>query len=82
MKKENKKEKRERERERAKERERGGERKKGFPLLSKIYRDRAIGFCRSKRQSSSTRRELRMGTRIWGFRQTPKGRGFSYLGYF
>ena len=51
-------------------------------LLSKIYRDRAIGFHRSKRQSSSTRRELHVGTRIWGFRQTLRGREFSYSGYF
>ena len=32
-------------------------------LLSKIYGDRAIGFRRNKRQSSSTRRELRVGIR-------------------
>ena len=46
-------------------------------LLSKIYGDRTVGFRWSKMQSSSTRRELRVGTRIWGFRQTPRGRGFS-----
>ena len=33
-------------------------------LLSKIYEDRADGFRRSKRQSTSTRRELRVGIRI------------------
>ena len=33
-------------------------------LLSNIYEDQAIDFRRSKRQSSSTRRELRVGTRI------------------
>ena len=46
-------------------------------LLSKIYGDRTVGFHWSKRKSSSTRRELRVGTRIWGFRQTSRGRGFS-----
>ena len=46
-------------------------------LLSKIYGDWAVDFRRSKKQSSSTRRELRVGTRIWGFCQTPRGRGFS-----
>ena len=56
----------------------GEERKRSekLYLLSKIYGDRAIGFRWSKRQSSFTRRELRVGTRIWGFRQTPRGRGF------
>ena len=33
-------------------------------LLAKIYGDRAVGFRRSKRKISSTRRELRVGTRI------------------
>ena len=46
-------------------------------LLSRIYGDQAIGFRRSKRQSSSIRRELRVGTRIGDFRQIPRGRGFS-----
>ena len=36
-------------------------------FLFKIYGDRVVGFRRSKRQSSCTRRELRVGTRIWGF---------------
>ena len=38
--------------------------KRGFYLLSKIYGDRVIGFHRSKRQSRSTQRELRVGTKI------------------
>ena len=46
-------------------------------LLSRIYGDRVVDFRPSKRQSSSTRRELRVGTRIWGFHQTPRGMGFS-----
>ena len=33
-------------------------------LLSKIYGDRVVGFRQSKRQSSSTQLEVRVGTRI------------------
>ena len=51
-------------------------------LLSKIYGNRTSSFRRSKRQSSSTHRELRVGTKILTFRQTPRGREFSYLCYF
>ena len=46
-------------------------------LLSRYYRDRTVGPRRSKRQSWSTQRELRVGTKISGFRQTTRGRGFS-----
>ena len=46
-------------------------------VLYKIYGDRAVDFHWSKRQSSFMRRELRVGTRIRGFHQTPGGRGFS-----
>ena len=53
-----------------------------FFLLSKIYGNRIVGFRRSKRQSSSTHRELRVGTKILEFRQTPRDREFSYLCYF
>ena len=51
-------------------------------LLSKIYENRTLGFRRSKRQSQSTHRELHVGTKIMEFPQTPRGREFSYLGYF
>ena len=51
-------------------------------LLSKIYGNRTIGFHRNKRQSRSTHRELRVGTKILEFHQTSRGREFSYLGYF
>ena len=61
-------------RKRAKE----GNRSEKLYILSKIYGDRAIGFHWSKRQSSSIRRVLRVGIRIWGFRQTPRDRGFSH----
>ena len=46
-------------------------------LLFRFYGDRTVGFRRSKRQSSSTQRELRVGMRIRGFRKTPRGKGFS-----
>ena len=62
------------------ERERGEKYRE--KLLSKIDENRIVGFCRSKRQSRSTHRELSMGTKILEFRQTPQGREFSYLGYF
>ena len=45
-------------------------------LLSRFYGDWTVGFRQSKRKSSSTLRELCVGTRFWGFRQTPKVRGF------
>ena len=51
-------------------------------LLSKIYENWTVGFRQNKRQSSSTHRELRMGTKILEFRLTQRGREISYLGYF
>ena len=35
-----------------------------------------------KRQSGSTQRGLRVGTRFEEFQQTPRGRGFSLLGFY
>ena len=58
-------------REGGEEREREKEEKGFFSLLSKIYGNRTIGFYRSKRKSQSTHRELRVGTNILEFRQTP-----------
>ena len=58
------------------------EKKKGLSFFSKIYGNRVIGFHRSKRQSRSTHRELHVGTKILEFRQTPRGREFSYFDYF
>ena len=63
-----------------KEREKG--KKNIFSFLSKIYESRTVAFHQSKRQIQSTHRELRVGTKIFEFRQTPQGREFSYLGYF
>ena len=53
-----------------------------FSFLSQIYENRTVDFCRSRRQSWSTRRELRVGTNILVFRQTSRGRKFLYLCYF
>ena len=51
-------------------------------FLYQIYRNRIVDFCQSRRQSWSTRRELRVGTNILAFRQTSRGRKFPYLCYF
>ena len=51
-------------------------------LLSKIYGNHIVGFRRSKRQSWSTQRELRVGTKSLVFCQTSRSREFSYLCYF
>ena len=56
--------------------------KRGFSFISKIYGNRIVGFRQSKKQSRATHRELRVGTKILEFRQTSRGREFSYLGYF
>ena len=78
-KKEGKRNKRERRETNRRERERG---KKKVSLLYKIYGNRIVGFRRSKRQSQFTHRELRVGTKILEFCQTPRGREFFYLEYF
>ena len=69
-------ERKKRERKKKEEKKEEEKRSEKFHLLSRIHRDRTVGFCRSKRKSPSTRKELHVGTRIWGFRQTPRGRGF------
>ena len=51
-------------------------------FLSQIYGNWTIDFCRNRRQSWTTRRELHVGTKILAFRQTSRGRKFSYLCYF
>ena len=53
-------------------------RKEKLPILSSFPVGPTVGVRRSKRQSSSSWRELRVGTRIREFQQTPRGRGFSY----
>ena len=51
-------------------------------LLSRNTRDPTIGGLRDKKKNCSTRRGLRVGTRFREFIQTPRGRGFSLLGFY
>ena len=51
-------------------------------LLSKISRDPTVGSLRDKKENGSTWRGLRVGTRFMEFPQTPRGRGFSLLGFY
>ena len=50
-------------------------------LLSRIPRDPTVGGLRDEKQNCSTRRGLRVGTGFREFSQTPRGRGFSLLGF-
>ena len=47
-------------------------------LLSRFPSNQTVGSGQSKRQSWSMHRELRVGTKISGFHQTPRGMGFSH----
>ena len=51
-------------------------------FLSQIYENRIVDFYRSRWQSWTTGRELRIDTNILAFCQSLKGRKFSYLCYF
>ena len=51
-------------------------------LLSKNTGDPTVGSLRDKKENCSTRRGLRVGTRFRDFSQTPRGRGFSLLGFY
>ena len=57
------------------------EKKKSFSQHSD-GRSSMVGARRSAKKSRSTHRELRVGTKILEFRQTPLGREFSYLNFF
>ena len=50
-------------------------------LLSINTRDPTVDSLRDKRENCSTRRGLRVGTGFREFSQTPRGRGFSLLGF-
>ena len=50
-------------------------------FLSRISGDPTVGDLRGKKESCSTRKGLRVGTRFKEFRQTPRGRGFSLFGF-
>ena len=43
--------------------------------------DPIVGSLQDKKESCSTRRGLRLGTRFRDFPQTPRGRDFSLLGF-
>ena len=51
-------------------------------LLSRNTGDPTVGSLRDKKENCFTRRELRVGTRFREFSQTPRGRGFSLLGFY
>ena len=51
-------------------------------LLSKISGDLTVGSLWNKKGSCSTRRGLRVSTIFREFSQTPRGRGFSLLGFY
>ena len=51
-------------------------------LLSRNTRDPIVGSLRDKKESCSTRRGLRVGTRFKEFPQTLRGMIFSLLGFY
>ena len=51
-------------------------------LLSKTLGDPTVGGFRDKKGGCSTRRGLRVGIGFREFPQTPRGRGFSLLGFY
>ena len=51
-------------------------------LLSKLSDDPTVGSLRDKNESYSTRRGLHVGTGFREFPHTPRGRGFSLLGFY
>ena len=55
------------------------ERESSFSLE---IRDPTVGSLRDKKESCSTRKGLHVGTRFREFPQTPRGRGFSLLGFY
>ena len=51
-------------------------------LLSRNTGDPTIGSLQDKKENCSTRRGLRVGTEFREFSKTPRGRGFSLLGFY
>ena len=51
-------------------------------LHSRNTGDPTVDSLRDKKERCSMRRGLRMGTRFREFPQTPRGRGFSLLGFY
>ena len=56
--------------------------KKKVLLLFKIYRNRTVGFGRSKKKSRSTHRELRVGYQNLGVSSKSMGKNFSTRNIF
>ena len=52
------------------------------PLLFRNTGDSIVGSLRDKKDNCSTRSGLRVGTGFVSFRQTPRGSGFSLLGFY
>ena len=50
-------------------------------LLSRFSANPTVGGLQDKKENCSTRRGLRVGIRLREFPQTPRGRGFSLLGF-
>ena len=61
---------------RARERKGKEKKKRDFPGVP------TVGARQSENKSRSTHRELRVGTKIFKFRQAPQGREFFYFNYF
>ena len=61
---------------------RGFKRERERALFSINTRDPTVGSIRDKKKNCSTRRGLRVATRFREFSQTPRGRGFSLLGFY
>ena len=51
-------------------------------LISRISGNPIVGSLRDEKESCSMRRDLRVDTGFEEFRQTPRGRGFSLLGFY
>ena len=70
------------EKEKKKKEKKRKKKKRGVRSSTLSLRFTEIGpsvFVEARGKVPSTRRELHVGTRIWGFRQTPRGRGFSHI---
>ena len=52
------------------------------PLLSRFTGYRTVEILRTKKESCSTQRGLRVDSGFRKFRQTPRGRGFILLGFY
>ena len=56
--------------------------RENLKLLYRFANDLTVGSLRDKKDNCFTRRGLRVGTGFREFPQTPRGRGFSLLGFY